>query len=136
MNEKMIAQIEKVAKKVMDSRAEKLNGLFLDELVKAIEQMIDSGDFHALVNSSNDGRYVAAAVTYIPYRKDLDQKAEIARLNEIIDALVDCKNNECKCGSGGVCNQCKEMVQRHRGEIFDDYFGREYGPDGKELGLR
>jgi hypothetical protein len=47
-----------------------------------------------------------------------DAKAEIDRLNQMIDAMLECANSDCTCRKGsGVCNQCREMVMKHRGEL-------------------
>jgi hypothetical protein len=47
-----------------------------------------------------------------------EKDVEIKRLNEMINEMLKCVNNDCTCRKGfGVCNQCKEMVMKHRGEL-------------------
>jgi hypothetical protein len=41
-------------------------------------------------------------------------KAEVERLNRLIDEMLGCANNMCRCGHGGVCPQCRDAVERHR----------------------
>ena len=45
-----------------------------------------------------------------------EQAAEIEWLNRIIDGMLECANNCCRCGHGGICSQCREMVVKHRKE--------------------
>ena len=39
-------------------------------------------------------------------------KAQLAEAKKIIKGMLDCVNNDCRCGYGGVCGQCREVAKK------------------------
>ena len=48
-------------------------------------------------------------VFYAAEVRDLSNPYDSA-LRKLIISMLNCVNNECKCGSGGICGQCKDRA--------------------------
>ena len=77
-------KVEAMANEIRRDQHEALERITHQEFVRLIKEMIDSGDFEQLIQMGKmPGEITGSCLTYVPYRKCEELKAEIARITEI-----------------------------------------------------
>ena len=75
--------IEDIANEIRRDRNEALERITTQEFVRLIKEMIDSGDFEQLIQMGKmPGEITGSGLTYVPFRKKEELKAEIAELKD------------------------------------------------------